>query len=236
MIYDKNEDTPQWKMAIVQGRADDGDNDNNVLVDYVRDPYKQSGVAVSLRLDNFGDDANDNKTWFRIDYHKANRMRNNAAAGEARDDFAKRCKRTHWPESDDGHCLFRAIVRQEQGNLKKPLHGAERAASAGLLRGLRERVAASLESDSLAIARVTTNLSYGEPLDQLQGRSRTKELAKRSAVSATEKELKVHMRTCTARSTLRAQRLRSDRRHDPRERLPPWLSRWLRRVARHQPH
>ena len=39
---------------------------------------------------------------------------------------------------------------------------------------------------------MTTNLSYGEPLDQLQGRSRTKELAKRSAVSATEKELKVH--------------------------------------------
>ena len=75
MIYDKDEDTPQWKMAIVQGRADDGDNDNNVLVDYVRDPYKQSGVAVSLRLENFGDDANDNKTWFRIDYHKANRMR-----------------------------------------------------------------------------------------------------------------------------------------------------------------
>ena len=33
MIYDKDEDTPQWKMAIVQGRADDGDNDNNVLVD-----------------------------------------------------------------------------------------------------------------------------------------------------------------------------------------------------------
>ena len=89
MIYDKDEDTPQWKMAIVQGRADDGDNDNNVLVDYVRDPYKQSGVAVSLRLDNFGDDANDSKTWFRIDYHKANIMRNNAAAGEARDDFAK---------------------------------------------------------------------------------------------------------------------------------------------------
>ena len=80
MIYDKDEDTPQWKMAIVQGRADDGDNDNNVLVDYVRDPYKQSGVAVSLRLDNFGDDANDNKTWFRIDYHKAIRMRKNAAA------------------------------------------------------------------------------------------------------------------------------------------------------------
>ena len=75
MIYDKDEDTPQWKMAIVQGRADDGDNDNNVLVDYVRDPYKQSGVAVSLRLDNFGDDANDNKTCFRIDYHKAIRMR-----------------------------------------------------------------------------------------------------------------------------------------------------------------
>ena len=34
MIYDKDEDTPQCKMTIVQGRADDGDNDNNVLVDW----------------------------------------------------------------------------------------------------------------------------------------------------------------------------------------------------------
>ena len=59
-------------------------------LDYVRDPYKQSGVvAVSLHLDNFGDDANDSKTWFRIDYHKTIRMRNNGGAGEARDDFAK---------------------------------------------------------------------------------------------------------------------------------------------------
>ena len=189
MIYDREEKEHQWKMAIVKGPAKSRGNSNNVLVDYIGEPYARSSVAASLRLDNFGDGANEHETWFRIDYKEDIEARRRASASKDRAEFARRCNRTKHAERGDGHCLFRAIVWQEQGLLKKPISDEEGAASTSLLDGLRGRVASSLESNSLALARLTTSFERGS-VNQGERNMRQMELAQRSALSTAEMGLK----------------------------------------------